>query len=93
VPSEDRQARPQPGADAASRRDAQDPAYPVWFRSADRVAAYAPNLAGWAMGTIAIWLLGGRVAATVFLGASTILQAVVTWWDRNKERKFRRDAD
>jgi hypothetical protein len=45
------------------------------------------------MGTTAIWLLGGRVAATAFLGASTILQAFVTWWDRNKERKFRRDAD
>lgn len=71
-PSEDRQSRPQPGSDARNRRDAQDPAYPVWFRPADRVAAYAPNLAGWAMGTTAIWLLGGRVAATVFLGAGTM---------------------
>jgi hypothetical protein len=45
------------------------------------------------MGTTAIWLLGGRVAATVFLGASTILQAFVTWWDRDKERKFQGNAD
>ena len=61
---------------SATEKAAQDTAYPVWFRTAGKVAAYA-RTSRLGDGTTAIWLLGAGLRHRL-LGASTTLQAFVT---------------
>jgi hypothetical protein len=55
--------------------------------------AYSPRVVAFGTGAAAIWATTGRVAATVILAGVVIVDTLSTWWDRNKERMLRRDAD
>lgn len=67
------------------------PSYRPWFPTADRAVSYSPRIVALGTGIAAIWTATGRVAATVILAGVVIVDAFTTWWDRNKERRFRHD--